>query len=118
MIKEIISTVAIVLDAQTPTITNKIIFKEMVSEYHCEDQSETFIINAYKVIDDAEGDYEFLKKLVTTLDKETLNAMAAAMKITSTTYTDIRNEQMVKGTQMYINTDGVYGLTAAQLILR
>lgn len=118
MLKEIISTVEVVLDAQTPTITHKVLFKEMISEYNSTNQSETFIMNAYKVIDDDAGEYELLKQMVKTLDKATLDAMAAAMTITSTDYTDIRNEQMVKGTQMLIDTDGVYGLTAAQLILR
>lgn len=118
MLTEIISTVAVVLDAQKPTETHLVLFKGMISDYDSSDQSETFILSSYKVIDDATGDYEFLKKHTRTLDKATLDAMAAAMVITSIDYTDIRNEQIVKGAQMLIDTEGVFGLTAAQLTLR
>lgn len=44
--------------------------------------------------------------------------MRGAMTIDSTDYTDVRNEELVKGTAMLIDSDGVFGLSSADLTLR
>ena len=97
MIKEIISTVEKVTNAQEPTVTHKILFKEIMSTYDSNLQMESFNINSYKVIDDVEGEYEFIETHNRVIEKAELDAMRAAMTITSTDYTDVRNEEMVKG---------------------
>jgi len=122
MLTEIISTVVKALDAQKPTETHLVLFKEMKSYYDPDTQSETFNLHSYKVIvDDPDpevAEYEFLKLHTRTLDKATLDAMRAAMTITSTDYTDIRNEEIIKGVQMLVDSEGIFGLTGAQLTLR
>ena len=116
--KELISTVAVVTDATKPSETSLVLFKDIRSNYDAETQSETVYVTSYKVIDDNAGEYEYIKEHSRSLDKADLDALVAGMTISATDYTDIRNEQLVKGVQSIIDTDAVFGLSAAQLTLR
>jgi hypothetical protein len=116
--KEIISTVAVVTDAREPSVTHKVLFKDFRSYYNTEIQEESITMKSYKVIDDAEGEYEFIREHSRTVDKATIDAIVAGLTITSTDYTDIRNEQIAKGIQHVIDADGIFGLTSAQLTIR
>ena len=95
-LKEVISNIAIVLDAQKPTETHKVLFKDVISDYDATNQEETFRIRSYKVIDDQASEYEFLKEHVRTLDKPTLDALRASITITETDYTEVRNEELIR----------------------
>lgn len=116
--KQIISTVAKALDALNPSETSKVLFDDFRTSYNVDDQSETFSFNSYKVIDDGEGEYEFVRNHKRTIDKATLDALRASLTITSSDYTDVRNEEILKGVQKVINDEGIFGLTSAQLTIR
>jgi hypothetical protein len=116
--KEIISTVAKALDATAPTETSLVLFKDFRTSYNADNQSETFNFNSYKVIDDEAGEYQLVRNHKRTLDKDTLDALRASLTIISTDYTDVRNEEILKGVQKVVNDEGIFGLTSAQLTLR
>jgi len=119
--KEIISTVAVIVDASYPAETFKILFKESRSAYDSSTQSETIAFNAYKVVDDTEGEYEIIGDHKRVIDKTTLDAIRASLTVNAnpvTEYCDYRNEELIKGIAYVINADGIYGLTTAQLTLR
>jgi hypothetical protein len=118
--KQIISTIEVIVEASRPTETFKILFKEARSAYDSNNQSETIAFNAYKVIDEAEEVYELVSDHKRSLDKATLDAIRASLTVDAnpvTEYCDYRNEELIKGIAFVINADGIYGLTTAQLIL-
>ena len=118
MIQELISTVAKVTDASRPTETHKVLLKNITSYYNVELQEETITLNSYKVINDEDGEYEFIRTHARTIDKPTLDAIRASLTITSTDYTDVRNEELVKGAKKIFGTEGIFGFTEAQLTER
>jgi hypothetical protein len=120
MYTEIITNKAVVVNALFPTELYKVLFKDFQTVYNPVDQSESFAMNIYKVIE-VEGEedtYEELQYSARNMDKATLDALVASLNITSTTYTDIRNEQITKGLAKVIETEGIFGLTETDLILR
>lgn len=126
--KEIITNKAVVVDALYPTQLYKILFKDFITVTNTENQSEMFQMNIYKVITEAieasegvdavEGEYELIRNSSRNLDKATLDALVASLTIESTTYTDIRNEQITKGLAKVIEDESLFGLVEADLILR
>jgi hypothetical protein len=122
MFTEIITNKAVMVDAMKPTELNKILFKDFITVTNTDNQSEMFQMNIYKVVveatEEVEGEYQLLKNSARDLDKATLDALVASLTITSTTYTDIRNEQIVKGLAKVIVTEAIFGLTEADLIIR
>jgi len=126
--KEIITNKAVVVDAMNPTELHKILFKEFIVTTNTENQSETFLMNIYKVITEpveasegveaVEGEYELIRNSGRDLDKATLDALVASLTIESTTYTDIRNEQITKGLAKIIEDESLFGLVEADLILQ
>ncbi len=118
MLSQIISTVEVVLDAMKPTEKSKVLFTDFQSVYQADRQSSSFSMNVYEVIDDEEGEYKLIGNSARNLDKAALDALIDPLNITSTTYTDISNEQMTKGLAKVIEDEQIYGLTEADLILR
>lgn len=126
--KEIITNKAVVVDALYPTQLYKILFKDFITITNTENQSEMFQMNIYKVITEAveasegveavEGEYELIRNSARNLDKASLDALVASLTIESTTYTDIRNEQITKGLAKVIEDESLFGLVEADLILR
>lgn len=120
MYTEIITNKKVVVDALYPTELYKVLFKNFQTVYNPNEQSESFAMRIYKVIE-VEGEedtYTELKYSARDMDKATLDALVASLNITSTTYTDIRNEQICKGLAKVIETEGIFGLTQADLILQ
>lgn len=126
--KEIITNKAVVVDALYPTQLYKILFKDFITVTNTENQSEMFQMNVYKVITEAveasegveavEGEYELIRNSSRNLDKASLDALVASLTIESTTYTDIRNEQITKGLAKIIEDESLFGLVEADLILQ
>jgi len=128
MLKEIITNKAVVVDALYPTQLHKILFKDFITITNTKNQSEMFQMNIYKVITEAveasegveavEGEYELIRNSARNLDKAALDALVASLTIESTTYTDIRNEVIVKGLAKVIEIESLFGLVETDLILR
>lgn len=126
--KEIITNKAVVVDALYPTQLYKILFKDFITVTNTENQSEMFQMNIYKVITEAveasegveavEGEYELIRNSSRNLDKASLDALVGSLIIESSTYTDIRNEQITKGLAKVIEGESLFGLIEADLILR
>ena len=122
--KEVISTVQVVYDAVYPGQTAIILFKDFKSYYVPETQEETFNMTSYKVTyeDDGQGGQiekiERIREHSRGVEKATLDALRASMTIDSTDYTDVRNEEICKGTIAIIDADGIFGLTAGDLQIR
>jgi len=121
MFKKIITNKTVVVNAMYPTIENKILFSDFNVQTNTLDQSEVFTMNIYKVIEEAteetEGVYEMLQQSTRRLTKEQLDELVGSLTIESTTYTDIRNEQICKGLAKVIEGESLFGLTEADLII-
>lgn len=121
MFKKIITNKTVVVNAMYPTIENKILFSDFNVQTNTLDQSEVFTMNIYKVIEEAteetEGVYEMLQQRTRRLTKEQLDELVGSLTIESTTYTDIRNEQICKGLAKVIEDESLFGLTEADLII-
>jgi hypothetical protein len=121
MFKKIITNKTVVVNAMYPTIENKILFSDFNVQTNTLDQSEVFTMNIYKVIEEAteetEGVYEILQQSTRRLTKEQLDVLVGSLTIESTTYTDIRNEQICKGLAKVIEDESLFGLTEADLII-
>jgi len=118
MLTQIITTVDVAWDSMQPNEKTKIIFKDFETIYNTEFQSANFSMNIYAVIDDTKEDYRFISRSSRDTDSATLNALVASLDITAGDYTDVSNQQIVKGLAKVIETEGIYGLTEADLILR
>lgn len=121
MFKKIITNKTVVVNAMYPTIENKILFSDFNVQTNTLDQSEVFTMNIYKVIEEAteetEGVYEMLQQSTRRITKEQLDELVGSLTIESTTYTDIRNEQITKGLAKVIEDESLFGLTEADLII-
>lgn len=119
--KEIISTIEVVVDAMEPSQTFKILFKEIRSNYRAEHESEDISFNSYKVINDQTEEYELIRGHSRSLDKTALNSLRAILKIKTdpiSAYTTYRNEELIRGIGFIISTEAIFGLKDTELILR
>ena len=116
--KEIISTVTKIVNAEYPTVKNKILFKDFKTAYNTEKQTEVFCFNSYAVIDDAEGEYNLIKGHQVNYGAVELDTIWATLTIDATTYVDIRNETILKGSNEMIAGASFYGLKATELTIR
>lgn len=115
---EIISTVTKMYNAKTPTKKAKIIFKDFRSAYNVDQQEETFTFNSYQVVDDKNKDYVFIENHIRTLSKDELNNIRSLISVSSKNYSDIKNEEILKGVSHIINEEGIFGLKSSEIIIR
>lgn len=125
--KEIRTNKEVVVNAMFPTEKFKLVFKDFQTVYNAEFQGESFGMSIYKIVvtgvEASEGveevaeELEYLMYSGRNLNKEQLDTLVDSLNITSTTYTDISNEQITKGLTKVIEQEAIFGLTEADLIL-
>lgn len=125
--KEIRTNIEVVVNAMFPTEKYKLVFKDFQTVYNAEFQGESFGMSVYKIVvtgveasegvEAVEEQLEYLMYSGRNLNKEQLDTLVDSLNITSTTYTDISNEQITKGLAKVIEQESLFGLTEADLIL-
>ena len=113
---KLISNVQKITDALYPSQTNTILFKDFQTAYSVESQSEGFIFNSYKrEMIEGEEVLTFIKAHSRNIQKAELDTLAGSLNIDAVSYTDRRNEQIIKGAIAIIDSEGIFGLTAEEL---